>query len=48
MGLLIAFPFVAIPTGFGSTLIVSALIVRRIVNPSAEERTLPGKIPALG
>ena len=48
MGLLIAFPFVGIPTGFGSTLIVSALIVRRIVNPSAEEQTLPGKIPALG
>jgi len=48
MGLLIAFPFVGIPLGLPSTLIVAALIVRRIANPSVVERTLPGKIPALG
>jgi len=47
-GLLIAFPFVGIPLGLPSTLIVAALIVRRIFNPSAVERILPSKIPALG
>jgi arabinofuranan 3-O-arabinosyltransferase len=35
MGLLIAFPFFQVPLGLGSTLIVAALIVRRIVGPSA-------------
>jgi arabinofuranan 3-O-arabinosyltransferase len=48
MGLLIAFPFLEIPLGLGSTLIVAALIVRRVVNPSAEQRILPSEIPALG
>jgi hypothetical protein len=48
MGLLIAFPFFEIPLGLGSTLIVAALIVRRVVDPSAEERILPREIAALG
>jgi arabinofuranan 3-O-arabinosyltransferase len=48
MGLLIAFPFFEIPLGLGSTLIVAALIVRRVVYPSAEERSLPREIAALG
>jgi hypothetical protein len=48
MGLLIAFPFLEIPLGLGSTLIVATLIVRRVVNPSAEQRILPSEIPALG
>ena len=48
MGLLIAFPFFEIPLGLGSTLIVAALIARRVVNPSAEQRALPREIPALG
>jgi hypothetical protein len=46
MGLLVAFPFFEIPLGLGSTLIVAALIVRRVVNPSAE--ALPREIAALG
>ena len=33
MALLIAFPFTEIPLGLGSTLIVAALIVRRVANP---------------
>jgi arabinofuranan 3-O-arabinosyltransferase len=48
MGLLIAFPFFEIPLGLGSTLIVAALIVRRVVDPSAEERILPREVNALG
>ncbi|MGZ5875734.1 MAG: hypothetical protein ACXWKP_26940 [Bradyrhizobium sp.] len=48
IGLLIAFPFLEIPLGLGSTLIVAALIVRRVVNPSAEQRILPSESPALG
>jgi hypothetical protein len=48
MGLLIAFPFIKIPLGPGSTLIVAALIARRVVNPSVEERALPREIAALG
>src|SRR5882724_1142 len=46
MGLLIAFPFFEIPLGLGATLIVAALIVRRVVSPSAE--ALPREIAALG
>jgi hypothetical protein len=45
-GLLVAFPFFEIPLGLGTTLIVAALIVRRVVNPSAE--ALPREIAALG
>ena len=45
-GLLVAFPFFEIPLGLGATLIVAALIVRRVVNPSAE--ALPREIAALG
>ncbi len=37
MGLLIAFPFLEIPLGLGSTLIVATLIARRVVDPSASE-----------
>ena len=48
IGLLIAFPFFEIPLGLGSTLIVAGLIVRRVVNPSTEERALPREIAALG
>jgi arabinofuranan 3-O-arabinosyltransferase len=38
MGLLIAFPFFEIPLGLGSSLIVAALIVRRVVNPVVEQQ----------
>jgi arabinofuranan 3-O-arabinosyltransferase len=48
MGLLIAFPFFEVPLGLASTLIVTALIVRRIVHPSAEPAHLPREIHALG
>lgn len=48
MGLLIAFPFFEVPLGLASTLIVTALIVRRIVHPSAEPAHLPQEIHALG
>ncbi len=48
MGLLIAFPFFEIPLGLGSTLIVAALIARRVVNPSARNQALPREIAALG
>jgi hypothetical protein len=48
MGLLIAFPFFEVPLGLASTLIVTALIVRRIVNPSTEPAHLPREIHALG
>jgi hypothetical protein len=48
MGLLIAFPFFEIPLGLGSTLIVAALIARRVVNPTAEQRALPRGIAAIG
>jgi hypothetical protein len=37
MGLLIAFPLFQVPLGLGSTLIVAALIVRRLVSQSAEQ-----------
>jgi len=37
IGLLIAFPFFQVPLGLGSTLIVAALIVRRLVGQSAEQ-----------
>ena len=47
MALLIAFPFFEIPLGLGATLIVAALIVRRIVSPSNEQRLIPREIPAL-
>jgi Glycosyltransferase family 87 len=47
MGLLIAFPFFEVPLGLGSTLIMAGLIVRRILNPSAEERHLTKEIHAL-
>jgi arabinofuranan 3-O-arabinosyltransferase len=48
MGLLIAFPFFEIPLGLGSTLIVAALIARRVVHPSARHQALPREIAALG
>jgi arabinofuranan 3-O-arabinosyltransferase len=48
MGLLIAFPFFEIPLGLGSTLIVAALIARRVVHPSARQQALPREIAALG
>lgn len=48
MGLLIAFPFFEVPLGLASTLIVAALIVRRIVNPATEPAHLPREIHALG
>jgi arabinofuranan 3-O-arabinosyltransferase len=48
MSLLTAFPFFEIPLGLGSTLIVAALIARRIVNPAAEGEPLPGQIAAAG
>jgi hypothetical protein len=37
MSLLIAFPFFEIPLGLASTLIVAALIVRRVIEPSGKE-----------
>lgn len=46
MALLIAFPFTELPLGLASTLIVAALVVRRIVNP-AEQRLIPQEIAAL-
>jgi arabinofuranan 3-O-arabinosyltransferase len=48
MALLIAFPFSEVPLGLGATLIVAALIVRRVVSPSAEKRLLTREMPALG
>jgi len=48
VALLIAFPFFEMPLGLGSSLIVASLIVRRILNPSAEERFVPGEIVAHG
>ena len=48
MGLLIGFPFFEVPLGLGSTLIVAALIVRRILIPSAEEHRVRWEIQALG
>jgi arabinofuranan 3-O-arabinosyltransferase len=48
MSLLMAFPFFEIPLGLGSTLIIAALIARRIVNPAAEGEPLPGQIAAAG
>jgi arabinofuranan 3-O-arabinosyltransferase len=48
MGLLIVFPFFEFPLGLGSTLIVAALIARRVVNPSAEERVLRSEIAVPG
>jgi arabinofuranan 3-O-arabinosyltransferase len=47
MGLLIAFPFLQIPLGLGSSLIVAALIVRRIMNPLVEQRLMTQEVPAL-
>jgi glycosyl transferase family 87 len=47
MALLIAFPFFEIPLGLASTLIVAAMIVRRILNPFAEERHLAKEIHAV-
>jgi len=41
IGLLIAFPFFHAPLGFGSTLIVASLIVRRIVDRSAVQHLAP-------
>lgn len=46
IALVIAFPFFEMPLGFGSSLIVAALIVRRIANPSAEQR-MAQQSPAL-
>jgi hypothetical protein len=48
MGLLIAFPFFEVPLGLASTLIVAALIARRVVNPATEPAHLPREIHALG
>jgi arabinofuranan 3-O-arabinosyltransferase len=48
MGLLIVFPFFELPLGLGSTLIVAALIARRVVSPSAEERDLRSEIAVPG
>jgi arabinofuranan 3-O-arabinosyltransferase len=36
IGILIAFPFFELPLGFPSTLIVAALIARRIADPLAQ------------
>jgi hypothetical protein len=38
MALLIAFPFFEVPLGLGSSLIVAALIVRRVMNPVTERQ----------
>lgn len=48
MALLIAFPFFEIPLGLGSTLIVAALVARRVVYPSVEERLVTGEIAVPG
>jgi hypothetical protein len=48
MGLFIAFPFFEVPLGLASTLIVAALIARRVVNPATEPAHLPREIHALG
>jgi hypothetical protein len=48
MGLLIAFPFFEIPLGFGSTLIIAALVARRVLDPSTQERSLRLEAHALG
>jgi glycosyl transferase family 87 len=47
MALLIAFPFTEVPLGLGSTLIVAALIVRRVVSAPAEQRHIAREVPAL-
>jgi hypothetical protein len=47
-GLLIPFPFFQTPPGPGSSLIVAALIVRRVMNPSVEQRLMTQEIPVLG
>ena len=47
MALLIAFPFTELPLGLGSSLIVAALIVRRIVSP-VDQRLASPEIPAMG
>jgi arabinofuranan 3-O-arabinosyltransferase len=48
MSLLIAFPFFEIPLGLPATLIVAALIARRVLNPSGEETLAAREIHALG
>src|SRR5579871_2281390 len=48
MALLIAFPFTEIPLGLGSTLIVAALIVRRVANPLPTTQPIQNRMPALG
>jgi arabinofuranan 3-O-arabinosyltransferase len=47
MALLVVFPFIELPLGLASTLIVAMLIVRRIVSP-AERQLIPREIAALG
>jgi arabinofuranan 3-O-arabinosyltransferase len=48
MGLLIAFPFFEIPLGFPATLIVAALIARRVLHPAAGEARTTTEVHALG
>jgi hypothetical protein len=48
MALLIAFPFLEMPLGLGSSLIVAFLIARRVLNPSVEERVVSNEIVAHG
>jgi glycosyl transferase family 87 len=47
IGLLIAFPFFKIPLGFPATLIVAALIARRVIHPAAGKLRMTPEIPAL-
>jgi glycosyl transferase family 87 len=47
MGLLIAFPFVKLPLGFPATLIVAALIARRVLHPAAGKLRITPEIAAL-
>jgi arabinofuranan 3-O-arabinosyltransferase len=48
MGILIAFPFFELPLGLPSTLIVAALIVRRIADPLAQNLNDRREVHALG
>lgn len=47
IGLLIAFPFFKIPLGFPATLIVAALIARRVIHPAAGKLRMTPEIPAV-
>jgi hypothetical protein len=48
MSLLIAFPLFEIPLGLLATLIVMALVARRVLYPSTGETRMTQEIPALG